>query len=90
VVLLARRCLASGERRFRTLAWAAVLLAVAQIALGAATVLTARAVTPTTAHVATGAALLGACWLAALRSFRRLVPARGDAGGLAAAPAASA
>jgi hypothetical protein len=37
-------------------------------------VLTLKAVTPTTLHVATGAAVLGGCWLAALRAFRLLRP----------------
>jgi cytochrome c oxidase assembly protein subunit 15 len=46
-----------------------------QIALGATTVLTAKAVTPTTFHVATGAAILGSCWFVALRAIRHLQPA---------------
>ncbi len=44
-----------------------VLLAV-QIGLGAATVLSRRAVIPTTAHVAVGAAVLAACLVLALRA----------------------
>ena len=47
-------------------------------ALGAATVLTGKAVTPTTAHVATGAAVLGACWWIALRA-RRVLRSPADA-----------
>ena len=47
-----------------------------QIALGGATVLSGRAVVPTTAHVAVGAAVLGTCWLVSLRAFRLL--RRGD------------
>ena len=49
--------------------WALVLV---QIALGALTVLTGKAVLPTTAHVATGAAILGLCWFTTLRTRRHL------------------
>jgi hypothetical protein len=35
-------------------------------------VLTGKAVTPTTAHVAMGAAVLGSCWWLSLRSWRLL------------------
>ena len=55
------------------------------IALGAAAVLTGKAVTPTTAHVATGAAVLGSCWWIALRARRLLrapVPAKAPALGV--------
>ena len=48
--------------------------------------LTTKAVTPTTLHVATGAALLGGCWLATLRAFRLLRPAPAVAGAPAAQP----
>ena len=48
-----------------------VLLVLAQISLGAMTVLTGKAVLPTTAHVAVGAAVLGSCWLLLLRASRR-------------------
>jgi len=51
-----------------------VLLVLAQISLGAMTVLTGKAVLPTTAHVAVGAAVLGSCWLLLLRAWRRLRP----------------
>jgi cytochrome c oxidase assembly protein subunit 15 len=63
---------ARGTADSRLVRLAATLLALVlfQIGLGAATVLTAKAVTPTTLHVATGAAILGGCWLATLRSFR--------------------
>jgi hypothetical protein len=44
----------------------------AQIGLGALTVLTGKAVLPTTAHVATGAAILGLCWFTTLRTRRHL------------------
>lgn len=74
VVLLAARAHRSGERWLSSIAFFAVLLAVFQITLGAATVLTGKAVLPTTAHVAVGAALLGACWLVLLRAWRRLRP----------------
>jgi heme A synthase len=53
---------------------ALVALVLFQIGLGAATVLTTKAVTPTTLHVATGAAVLGGCWLTTLRAFRLLRP----------------
>jgi heme a synthase len=46
-----------------------VLLAV-QIALGAATILTRRAVIPTTSHVAVGAAVLATCLALTLRAWR--------------------
>ncbi len=65
----------SGETRLARPAGLALALVLAQIALGAATVLTGKAVLPTTAHVATGAAILGLCWLAILRSRRLLRPA---------------
>ena len=71
LLLRARR---SGDPRFVSLASALLGLVLFQIALGAATVLTTKALTPTTLHVATGAALLGGCWLATLRSFRLLRP----------------
>ena len=81
--LRARR---TGDRRFVRLASALLGLVLFQIALGAATVLTTKAVTPTTLHVATGAAILGGCWLAALRSFRLLRPAPAPAPAPAAQP----
>ena len=43
-----------------------------QIGLGALAVLTGKAVLPTTAHVATGAAILGLCWFTTLRTRRHL------------------
>jgi cytochrome c oxidase assembly protein subunit 15 len=64
----------AGDPRFVRMAAALLGLVLFQIALGAATVLTTKAVTPTTLHVATGAAILGGGWLAALRSFRLLRP----------------
>ncbi len=47
-------------------------LIVAQVGLGALTIWTGRAVTPTTLHVATGAATLGACVALLLRARRLL------------------
>lgn len=69
--------LRSGERRLVRTAAIALALVVVQIGLGAATVLSGRAVVPTTAHVAVGAAVLGTCWLATLRAFRLLGRPRG-------------
>jgi cytochrome c oxidase assembly protein subunit 15 len=67
---LAVRALRSGDARFRRPAALAVVLTLAQVGLGATAVLTEKAVTPTTTHVATGAALLGVCFFLALRAFR--------------------
>lgn len=71
LALVARR---SGVARLARSAYVALGLVTVQVALGAATVLTAKAVTPTTFHVATGAALLGVCWFTTLRTFRHLRP----------------
>jgi cytochrome c oxidase assembly protein subunit 15 len=62
------------DRRFRRPAALVLLLVLVQIGMGAATVLTGKAVTPTTTHVALGAAILGSCWWLALRSFHLLRP----------------
>lgn len=70
VTLLFVRCLRSADRRFTRPAGAALALVVVQIGLGALTVLSSRAVVPATAHVATGAAILGTCWFLALRALR--------------------
>jgi cytochrome c oxidase assembly protein subunit 15 len=72
VLRLAARAWRTGEARVRRVALAALALVLAQIALGATTVLTGKAVLPTTAHVAGGAAILGLCWFATLRSRRLL------------------
>jgi cytochrome c oxidase assembly protein subunit 15 len=72
VIRLLLRARRSGEGRLVGTAGVALALVLVQIALGGATVLSGRAVVPTTAHVAVGAAVLGACWLAALRAFRLL------------------
>lgn len=72
VVHLLLHALRSRERRLVRAAATALALVLVQIGLGGATVLSGRAVVPTTAHVAVGAAVLGACWLATLRAFRLL------------------
>jgi heme a synthase len=69
-----------GDARFIRLAAVLLLLVLFQIGLGAAAVLTLKAVTPTTLHVATGAAVLGGSWLATLRAFRLRRPAAAVAG----------
>lgn len=74
VLRLALRCRRSGEPRFARLGAAAFGLVLVQLGLGAATVLTSKAVLPATAHVAIGAAVLGSCWLLTLRAFRHLHP----------------
>jgi cytochrome c oxidase assembly protein subunit 15 len=71
------RALRTKDPRFRRPALGLVVLVVAQIGLGAATVLSGKAVTPTTTHVATGAAILGLTFFVALRAHRLL--RRGDA-----------
>jgi heme a synthase len=69
--------LRSGLRPLRRTATAALVLVLLQVGLGASTVLSVRAVLPTTLHVATGAALLGACLFAMLRARRLLSPVPG-------------
>ncbi len=69
LVVAARR---AEDRRFRRPAALLLGLVLVQVGMGAATVLTGKAVTPTTTHVAIGAAVLGSCWWLALRSFRLL------------------
>jgi cytochrome c oxidase assembly protein subunit 15 len=82
---LAWRAQVSRQPRLWWLGWALGALVVFQIALGGLAVLTGKAVTPTTLHVATGAAILGGCFLLTLRA-RRL--AQGEAPHVqAAAPA---
>jgi cytochrome c oxidase assembly protein subunit 15 len=78
VLNLAARAWRSGDSRFARPALLALALTLVQISLGAATVLTRKAVVPTTLHVATGAALLGLCFFTALRAFR-LTAAREEA-----------
>lgn len=72
VAWLARQAYRSRDRRLSRPATLVIFLVAVQVALGAATVLTAKSVVPTTAHVATGAAVLGACWLVTLRARRHL------------------
>ena len=71
LVAAARR---SGDRRLRRHAGVLLGVALAQAALGALTVLTGKAVLPSTAHVAGGAVLLGGSVLLLLRSHRLLRP----------------
>jgi heme a synthase len=72
VLRLAVRAGRSRDSRLAFPARLALVLVLVQMALGAATVLTGKAVIPTTAHVATGAAILGLCWLSTLRARRHL------------------
>jgi cytochrome c oxidase assembly protein subunit 15 len=65
-------CVASRQRRFVALGSALFALVLAQVTLGAFTVLSGKAVLPTTAHVATGAAILAGSFLIALRAWRTL------------------
>jgi heme A synthase len=82
VLRLAVRAVSAGEAPLGRLAVSAALVVLVQIALGATTVLSGKAILPTTAHVATGAALLGLCWLATLRA-RRLLRAPAPAASVA-------
>ena len=85
VLALAAAAFRAADRRFRRPAVLLAVLVTAQATLGALTVLTGKAVTPTTSHVALGAALLGSCWWMTLRAFRLLRPrpaAAVDAGAL--------
>jgi cytochrome c oxidase assembly protein subunit 15 len=69
LLLCARR---SGDVRFVRPARALALLVVVQAGLGASVIWTGKAVYPTTAHVATGAAILGLAFFAGLRAHRHL------------------
>jgi len=82
VAVLAFRARRSGVTALARMASVVVVLVLAQISLGATTVLTGKAVLPTTAHVAVGAAVLGSCWLLLLRASRRLRPRAETAAGL--------
>lgn len=66
--------MAGLPRGFQALAWALLALLVVQIALGAATVLSLKQPLITTAHVASGAALLGLSFLFTLRVYRFCPP----------------
>jgi cytochrome c oxidase assembly protein subunit 15 len=72
VLRLALRASRDGDGRLARPALLALGLVFVQIGLGALTVLTGKAVLPTTAHVATGAAILGLCWFTTLRTRRHL------------------
>jgi cytochrome c oxidase assembly protein subunit 15 len=72
VATLARRAYRSRDRRLSRPALLLLGLTLVQVALGATAVLTAKAVVPTTAHVATGAAVLGLAWFLTLRARRHL------------------
>jgi len=87
VVVLAVRAHRSGMAALGRMASVVVVLVIVQIALGATTVLTGKAVLPTTAHVAVGAAVLGSCGLVLLRAWRLLQPRAEDAAALVAATA---
>jgi cytochrome c oxidase assembly protein subunit 15 len=84
VVVLAAtlHCLARAwplqDRRFFRGSLAILALVLAQISLGALTVLSRRAVIPATLHVTLGAASLGASWLLTLRVYRVLGGDRRD------------
>ena len=73
IVTLALAHLAWRAHRLKELArpaWALVVLVALQVGLGGVAVLTGKAVTPTTLHVAVGAAILGGTFLLALRARR--------------------
>jgi heme a synthase len=72
VLRLALRASRDGDGRLARPAQLALGLVFVQIGLGALTVVTGKAVLPTTAHVATGAAILGLCWFTTLRTRRHL------------------
>lgn len=61
-----------GDVRFVRPARLLALLVLVQLGLGASVIWTGKAVYPTTAHVATGAAVLGAAFFLALRAHRHL------------------
>ena len=71
---LALRCRRASDPRLKRHAAVLVVLVVVQLLLGAVTILSAKAVLPTTAHVALGAAILGGTWLLTLRAYRILRP----------------
>jgi cytochrome c oxidase assembly protein subunit 15 len=64
-----------GERALVRPALMAIALVATQITLGALTIWSQKAVLPTTAHVATGAAILGTTVVWALRARRAGAPA---------------
>jgi len=64
-----------GQRALVAPALGALVALATQITLGAAVVLTQKAVLPNTLHVATGAVLLGTCLVLALEARRAAAPA---------------
>jgi cytochrome c oxidase assembly protein subunit 15 len=90
VVVLALRAHRSEMTALARSAFVAVLFVIVQIALGATTVLTGKAVLPATAHVALGAGVLGTCWLLSLRAWRGLRPSAETVASLAPAMAGAA
>jgi cytochrome c oxidase assembly protein subunit 15 len=74
ILNLTIRAFRSGDPRFRRTSAGLLALVLAQLTLGAATVLTGKAVYPTTAHVATGASVLALSFFLTLRAFRQLRP----------------
>jgi heme a synthase len=92
IARLALRAHRFGDPLLARPALGAFLLALCQVGLGGATILSARAVVPTTLHVITGAGLLGSCWFTTLRAWRRYepttAPARQAAAAADAVPAA--
>jgi cytochrome c oxidase assembly protein subunit 15 len=74
IVRLWWRARRAGEPRLGAMAGLVLGLGLLQVALGATTVWSARAVIPTTLHVANGAATLAATWLLTLRTRRLLAP----------------
>lgn len=61
--------------KFKRLAWVSVIMLLVQSTLGAITVLSEKAITPTTLHVSGGAALLGTMVLLAIRVRHEYAPA---------------
>jgi cytochrome c oxidase assembly protein subunit 15 len=70
VVFLALAARRSAAAALRSSANLALGLTLVQVGLGAATVLSEKEPVLTSLHVVTGAAVLGACFLTALRAFR--------------------
>lgn len=84
---VARALATSRDPRLRLPALALSILVCAQITLGATVIWSARAVVPNTAHVATGALLLGSSWILTLFT-RRLASSPARVSAAAGAPAA--
>jgi cytochrome c oxidase assembly protein subunit 15 len=72
VLTLAIRAARAGESRLARPALVVLLLVVLQVGLGGLTVLSSRATVPATAHVMTGALILGSAFFVMLRAFRHL------------------